>query len=318
MAHHIGQGLPHDGQEGELQPPVHLPRVVVQLHRAECEIAQHRLQLHMQIHRLVVEIVDAAPDAVHGPRQRVPHGVQPLPHRFVPVDHLQRPHLQQGAGEQMPYVVVDLPGDPVALVEGGQPHLVILLVQQLPVLPLQMEGQFPGAVLRLLVLATVPQQPLGAQPEQQRRPGENQHRHGQGRRDGSQPEQHRRQPQPIQQPAPAAEAVVGQRRQEGQERPVQAAQRGIQDPRRQPEPLPAVGAQRAQRHRGQQRRHVYRPHLRAVKQQRQPAGQQYALVRQPSHDIPLFRYRSAVFTLAYPARLVQNGASTGDICHARL
>ena len=77
----------------------------------------------MQIHRLVVEIVDAAPDACHGGVEGVLQLLQRSVQSPVLAYRADGPCHEDGAGEHMSHIVVDFPGDPVPLFQCRGVHL---------------------------------------------------------------------------------------------------------------------------------------------------------------------------------------------------
>ena len=93
--------------------------------------------------------MDAPPDAVHGLGQSLLH-LKKLSGQclILSADHRHGAYLKEGSGQQVPHVVMDLPGDPVALVQGRQPHLVILFLHQLRILLFQVKRLLPGRILR--------------------------------------------------------------------------------------------------------------------------------------------------------------------------
>lgn len=83
-------------------------------------------QCFFHVEGVRMEVVDAVPHAGHGGVQGVAQILEREVQPLILIDDLQRARLQEGAGEQMTYVVMDFPCNPVSLCEGGDMDFVIL------------------------------------------------------------------------------------------------------------------------------------------------------------------------------------------------
>ena len=93
----------------------------------------------------------AAADPVHSLGERLIDIIQPGGKVLIPVDNPKRAHLEDGAGEHVAHVIVNLPGDAVALIERGEPHLIIPPVRQLAVALLHGEGVLPRGIGQIVI-----------------------------------------------------------------------------------------------------------------------------------------------------------------------
>ncbi len=154
---HVGKGFLCDADQAVFDfPGNQKAHVVVYENRAEGKTVGQAADRILQIHGIIVQVVYAAADAVHGGIegivQMIQHGVQ----LRLTVHRPGGAQQQDGTGQDMAHIVVDLPCDPVSLPEGRGIDLVVLLFYKSLVLFCQEELILPAVVLTLPVLQAEP------------------------------------------------------------------------------------------------------------------------------------------------------------------
>ncbi len=135
MADNVVQGFLHDHNEAVLHRPWHLvPHIIYKFHRTERKFLRQRLHSLLQIDRLVPQVMHTLPDACHRLIQRILQMAQGLSRRYCRAGCFHSSHHQDCPRQHMTHTVMDLPGDSVALPEGGGIDLIILLIHQMLVL----------------------------------------------------------------------------------------------------------------------------------------------------------------------------------------
>ena len=150
VPHHIRKGFLEDADQAVLDFPGDLTsHIIPQQDRTEGEAVGQASDRLLQVYGLIVQVMYTAADAVHG---RIQGNIQVVQYRAklcLPVYGPGRAQQQDGTGENVPYAVMDLPGDPVPLPQGGGVDLIVLLFQKRFILFRQQKMILPAVVLAL-------------------------------------------------------------------------------------------------------------------------------------------------------------------------